>query len=291
MIFISLIILIVAMALFSEHNIHFNRISAIILFYAGVLSFNALYIQSIGSGIGIYSGLFQITVISQFFDLFLYFIGALILFAWPLYKNIMKYNNNYENFIYKNYNNISNYITEYSLIILFSILGASFLVSSADLVSMYLSIELQSFGVYILASLYRNSESATSAGLKYFLLGGKCTWETLLKSPIKLSNSGETLKLIVLNYIRKVISGWSNYSYKVTTYKINENKMGYRGSKLDFKSIKEKRVNGSWWNKPFYLKYTLMGCENNYQLNNLSKQLILNKKFYSTVNNLSNINP
>ncbi|PHF88456.1 hypothetical protein COI45_28960, partial [Bacillus wiedmannii] len=37
---------------------------------------------------------------------------------------------------------------------------------------MYLSIELQSFAVYILAALYRDSESATSAGLKYFLLGG-----------------------------------------------------------------------------------------------------------------------
>ena len=28
----------------------------------------------------------------------------------------MKDNNNYENYIYKNYNTISNYITEYSLI-------------------------------------------------------------------------------------------------------------------------------------------------------------------------------
>jgi len=37
---------------------------------------------------------------------------------------------------------------EYSLIALFSILGASFLLSSGDLLSMYLSIELQSFGLY-----------------------------------------------------------------------------------------------------------------------------------------------
>jgi NADH-ubiquinone oxidoreductase chain 2 len=37
---------------------------------------------------------------------------------------------------------------------------------------MYLSIELQSFAVYVLSTLYRNSESSTSAGLKYFLLGG-----------------------------------------------------------------------------------------------------------------------
>ena len=37
---------------------------------------------------------------------------------------------------------------------------------------MYLSIELQSFGLYILATLYKDSDKATSAGLKYFLLGG-----------------------------------------------------------------------------------------------------------------------
>ena len=37
---------------------------------------------------------------------------------------------------------------------------------------MYLSIELQSFSLYVLSTLYKNSELATSAGLKYFLLGG-----------------------------------------------------------------------------------------------------------------------
>jgi NADH-ubiquinone oxidoreductase chain 2 len=62
-------------------------------------------------------------------------------------------------------------IKEYSLIILFTTIGASFLISRRDLVSIYLSLELQSFAVYILASIYRNSESRTSRGLKYFLLG------------------------------------------------------------------------------------------------------------------------
>jgi len=33
---------------------------------------------------------------------------------------------------------------------------------------MYLSIELQSFGLYVLSTLYRDSESSTKAGLKYF---------------------------------------------------------------------------------------------------------------------------
>jgi len=134
-------------------------------------------------------------------------------------------------------------------------------------------------------------------GLKYFLLGAQCTWETLLKSPIKLSNSGKSLKLLVLIkiYIQLIytIINWIVYYCEVKIYKIFEKIMGNRGSKLDFikKSIKEQRVNGSWWNKPFHLKYTLMGCENNYQINNLSKQLILSKKYFSTINNQSNINP
>jgi NADH:ubiquinone oxidoreductase subunit 2 (subunit N) len=61
-------------------------------------------------------------------------------------------------------------IIEYPLIILFILIGATFLMSRSDLVSMFLAIELQSYGLYIFATLYRDSELATSAGLTYFLL-------------------------------------------------------------------------------------------------------------------------
>lgn len=57
---------------------------------------------------------------------------------------------------------------------------------------MYLSIELQSFAVYILASIYRNSESATSAGLKYFLLGALSSALILLGSSIIYAYTGLT---------------------------------------------------------------------------------------------------
>lgn len=83
-------------------------------------------------------------------------------------------------------------IAEYPLIVLFTTIGASFLISSADLVSMYLSIELQSFAVYILAAIYRNSESATSAGLKYFLLGALSSALILLGSRIIYAYTGLT---------------------------------------------------------------------------------------------------
>jgi len=185
MIFISILTLIVAKALPSLNiklsPVYFTRISAIIFLYAGALSFNTLYIQSIGSGIGIYSGLFHITQVSQLIEVFLLVIGSLILIAWPLKKNTGN--------IGKIYNS---YSTDYSLIVLFSTLGSCLLISCSDLISMYLSIELQSFGLYILSTLYRESESSTSAGLKYFLLGGLSSCIILLGSGLIYAYTGLT---------------------------------------------------------------------------------------------------
>jgi NADH-ubiquinone oxidoreductase chain 2 len=78
------------------------------------------------------------------------------------------------------------------MILVFSTIGASFLVSSTDLVSLYLAIELQSFAVYILAALYRNNESATAAGLKYFLLGALSSAFILLGSSLIYAYTGLT---------------------------------------------------------------------------------------------------
>ncbi len=57
---------------------------------------------------------------------------------------------------------------------------------------MNLSIELQSFAVYILSTIYRDSESATNAGLKYFLLGGLSSCFILLGSGLIYSYTGLT---------------------------------------------------------------------------------------------------
>lgn len=60
---------------------------------------------------------------------------------------------------------------EYIILILVSIISMLFLISSADFISLYLAIELQSLSFYVLAAIKRNSEFSTEAGLKYFLLG------------------------------------------------------------------------------------------------------------------------
>src|SRR3954465_11184634 len=83
-------------------------------------------------------------------------------------------------------------IIEYPVILLFIITGAIFLVSASDLVSIFLSIELQSYGLYLLSTIYRNSEQATSAGLTYFLLGGLSSCFILLGISLLYANSGTT---------------------------------------------------------------------------------------------------
>jgi NADH-ubiquinone oxidoreductase chain 2 len=158
-----------------------TRVASIVLLYAAALSYNALDIQAIGSGVSIYSGLFQVTSVSQATDTFIFLVGAMILLPWAPVS-----------YSFSNLATAVPTIREYPLIILFTTCGATFLVSSADLVSLYLSIELQSFAVYILATLYRDSESATSAGLKYFLLGGLSSGLILLGSALVYAYTGLT---------------------------------------------------------------------------------------------------
>jgi NADH-ubiquinone oxidoreductase chain 2 len=83
-------------------------------------------------------------------------------------------------------------IIEYPLILLFIISGAVFLMSTNDLISIFLAIELQSYGLYLLSTIYRNSELATTGGLVYFLLGGLSSCFILLGTSLLYANSGTT---------------------------------------------------------------------------------------------------
>jgi NADH-quinone oxidoreductase subunit N len=60
---------------------------------------------------------------------------------------------------------------EYSVLILLSTLGMLMLISAADLIALYLGLELMSLPLYVVAASYRDSLRATEAGLKYFVLG------------------------------------------------------------------------------------------------------------------------
>jgi len=60
---------------------------------------------------------------------------------------------------------------EYIVLLLLSTCSMLLMVSSHDLLSFYVTLELQSLIFYVLAASQRNSEFSTEAGIKYFLLG------------------------------------------------------------------------------------------------------------------------
>ncbi len=60
---------------------------------------------------------------------------------------------------------------EYSVLVLLSTLGMLMLISAADLIALYLGLELMSLPLYVMAASHRGSLRSTEAGLKYFVLG------------------------------------------------------------------------------------------------------------------------
>ncbi|MEM9795105.1 MAG: NADH-quinone oxidoreductase subunit NuoN [Pseudomonadota bacterium] len=60
---------------------------------------------------------------------------------------------------------------EYPLLITLSVIGMMVMVSSGNLLTLYMGLELQSLSLYVVASLRRDHVKSTEAGLKYFVLG------------------------------------------------------------------------------------------------------------------------
>ena len=60
---------------------------------------------------------------------------------------------------------------EYPILIVLATLGMMMMISSNDLIALYLGLELQSLSLYVIAAINRDSTRSTEAGLKYFVLG------------------------------------------------------------------------------------------------------------------------
>jgi NADH-quinone oxidoreductase subunit N len=60
---------------------------------------------------------------------------------------------------------------EFGILILLSTTGMLMLISAADLIALYLGLELMSLALYVVAASDRDSVRSTEAGLKYFVLG------------------------------------------------------------------------------------------------------------------------
>lgn len=204
MLILSILLLLssISVAMRRDKCIHYSRCSIIIYIYITYIAYNSInYIYN--NNIGLFGGLFHVTTMSTIFQLFIYFICFIISHITSFYPRklwTIKFSNLYKllkdkyifNLFFFNIKGEQYKISEQPLILLFILTGASFLISSSDIVSIFLSIELQSYGLYLLCTLYRNSELSTSAGLIYFLLGGLSSCFILLGTSFLYTNTGTT---------------------------------------------------------------------------------------------------
>lgn len=208
-----------------DTSILYGRIGIIILFYCLFSAYTSYYIDYLDTGISIYGGLFNVTSITHTFQIFIFLICIIILLMTSFYPR-KRYIKEYSSILSILSNKIKEFgtiinkaseqftIIEYTLIIIFTISGATLLLSSADLGSIYLCIELQSFSLYIISSMYRNSESSTGSALTYFLLGGLSSCFILLGIALIYANSG----LTNLDSIYSIVSDSEVYLYYSTWY-------------------------------------------------------------------------
>ena len=176
------------------------------------------------NGIGIFGGLFFISSITQIFHVLIFIISLLILTLTGFFPKSFRYINNESiiskytlkglgfpvspNSIFK-LTSLEQYsILEYTLVYLFVVIGSVLLISSNDLISLFLSVELQSYGLYLLCAIYRNSETSTSSSLTYFLLGGLASCFILLGIGLIYANLGVTYLdyFYILNNLSSVIN-------------------------------------------------------------------------------------
>jgi NADH-ubiquinone oxidoreductase chain 2 len=204
---IFLLLLSNALSFRRDSTILYSRIGILVLICCIYLSYNNLFITYLDNGVGLFGGLFYTSSITQSFHMLIFIISLFILSLTGFFPRKLlseKYNifekvNTTLYFIRKTV--VSNLllkkgeqytIIEYTLIILFIIMGSVLLISSSDFISIFLSIELQSYGLYLLCAMYRNSESSTSASLTYFLLGGLASCFILLGIGLIYANLGIT---------------------------------------------------------------------------------------------------
>lgn len=171
----------------------FNKNLIIFLLLILIFPITNLHIEELWLGISLYNGQWIVNTINQAWDIILIFSALLISITYLSYIGFKQAGGQFIKLI-----------PEFGLVIQFTLLGQLFLISSSDIISFYLSIELQSFGVYLIASLYKESLSSIYAGLKYFILGGIASALILLGiaicySFVATTNLEYLLSLIVTN--------------------------------------------------------------------------------------------
>uniref|UniRef100_S5TP72 NADH-ubiquinone oxidoreductase chain 2 n=1 Tax=[Candida] norvegica TaxID=49330 RepID=S5TP72_9ASCO len=218
---------------FKYNNKYLIRIGIIILLYSLYilkdLTINILYNNNNIKNIYIFNDLYLYNKYNIFIILLIIF-TIISLLSINTTINIIN-NNNIKNIDIKNINNNDNNITNglinnmninYINIIIFNIIGIILLLTSNNLLGLFISIELQSYSLYILTGIIYKSHISSYNSLLYYLIGGLGSIIILyginilynITSIININNINSFIYLydinnnILINEINYIYLGW-----------------------------------------------------------------------------------
>jgi NADH-ubiquinone oxidoreductase chain 2 len=193
MILLSIIHMILSIAFTSIKNntIVYSRISQLIICYSLYILYKSFFFTALESIVPLYNGTIKCDLYNETFGFFILTLG-LFIFTLTSFHPVSVYVNKglksiMVNKIFEQYK-----VSEYCLLLLFILTGALFLMLNNDLINLFLALELQSYGLYLISTIYKDSENSTKAGLTYFLLGGLSSCIILLGLGLLYINLGNT---------------------------------------------------------------------------------------------------
>jgi NADH-ubiquinone oxidoreductase chain 2 len=184
-------ILSIAFASIKNNTMIFSRISQLIICCSLYLLYKTFFFTTLTSIIPLYNGTIKCDIYNNIFGFFI-LILTLFIFALTSFHPVSVYINRgiksvMVSKIFEQYK-----VGEYCLLLLFILLGGLFLMLNNDLINLFLALELQSYGLYLISTIYKDSENSTKAGLTYFLLGGLSSCIILLGLALLYINLGNT---------------------------------------------------------------------------------------------------
>jgi NADH-quinone oxidoreductase subunit N len=140
-----------------------------------LLAFYGTYGLALSPPIYAFNGMFILDPFSNFFKLLLYLATALTILMSTRYLEVERI-----------------HLGEYYAFILFATSGMMIMVSGADLITIYLGLELMSLSLYILSGFKRYERKSIEASAKYFVLGSFSSGVLLFGISLLYGLSGST---------------------------------------------------------------------------------------------------
>ncbi len=186
------------------------RIGIILIIYIITILYDSIQLEFINSGISIYNDIFIVTLYTKMIEMLIFIMTIIYLYILKEYIYNAKINNNNINEILSEKNDgsiISNKKgIELLILILLNILGIILFMQWNNIIVIFVTLELQSYTLYLLTTIFNKSYKSTKSGLIYFLLGSVGSIFVLLGFTILYKETG----LINMNDIYNLYNYNSN---------------------------------------------------------------------------------